>query len=214
MTGTQNVSRTAAFKIHGMDCAEEVAVLNREIGPLVGGEGNLRFDVLNGKMTAALPVGVSDDEVAAAVAKTGLRAEPWRDGPQAGGTAAGANRVRTATTAASGALIGLGMALHAIAAGQWAAAFRPDAAPAPWPAAAAYLLAIAAGGWFIVPKAWYALRRGRPDMNLLMVVAVAGAVGSGSGWRPPRSRSCSRCPSLWRGGASAAPAGPWQPSWN
>ena len=34
-----------------MDCAEEVAVLRREVGPLVGGEGHLDFDILNGKMT-------------------------------------------------------------------------------------------------------------------------------------------------------------------
>lgn len=39
-----------AFKIHGMDCAEETAVLKREVGPLVGGEANLAFDLLNGKM--------------------------------------------------------------------------------------------------------------------------------------------------------------------
>lgn len=38
------------FRIHGMDCAEEVTVLKREIGPLVGGESNLAFDILNGKM--------------------------------------------------------------------------------------------------------------------------------------------------------------------
>ena len=39
-----------SFKIHGMDCAEEIAVLKREVGPLVGGEANLAFDLLNGKM--------------------------------------------------------------------------------------------------------------------------------------------------------------------
>ena len=33
------------FKISGLDCAEEVAVLKREIGPLVGGEDRLAFDV-------------------------------------------------------------------------------------------------------------------------------------------------------------------------
>lgn len=37
------------FRIHGMDCAEEVAVLKREVGPLVGGEERLAFDLLNGR---------------------------------------------------------------------------------------------------------------------------------------------------------------------
>ena len=30
--------------------------------------------------------------------------------------------------------------------------------------------------WFVLPKAWYALRNRRADMNLLMVFAVIGAV--------------------------------------
>jgi len=36
--------------------------------------------------------------------------------------------------------------------------------------------AIVVGGWFIYPKALSAARRLRPDMNLLMTIAVAGAV--------------------------------------
>ncbi len=35
--------------------------------------------------------------------------------------------------------------------------------------------AIAAGGWFLLPSAWEALRRLRPNINLLMVVATVGA---------------------------------------
>lgn len=35
-----------ALKIHGMDCAEEVAVLQRELGPAVGGDQFLAFDTL------------------------------------------------------------------------------------------------------------------------------------------------------------------------
>jgi len=37
-----------AYKVHGLDCAEEVAVLKQAIGPLVGGADRLAFDVLNG----------------------------------------------------------------------------------------------------------------------------------------------------------------------
>ena len=32
-----------------------------------------------------------------------------------------------------------------------------------------------AGGWFLLPKAWRALRRLRPDINLLVVIAAIGA---------------------------------------
>ena len=40
-----------SFGVQGLDCAEEVAVLRRAVGPLVGGADNLAFDVLNGRMT-------------------------------------------------------------------------------------------------------------------------------------------------------------------
>ena len=33
--------RELSFKVHGMSCAEEVDILKREIGPMVGGEGRL-----------------------------------------------------------------------------------------------------------------------------------------------------------------------------
>ncbi len=42
-----------------------------------------------------------------------------------------------------------------------------------------YFSAILAGGWFIFPKALYAARKLKPDMNLLMTVAVLGAIGLG-----------------------------------
>jgi hypothetical protein len=43
----------------------------------------------------------------------------------------------------------------------------------------AFGLAIMAGGWFISPKAWRAVRRFALDMNVLMTVAVAGAMAIG-----------------------------------
>lgn len=47
------------FKVHGLDCAEEVAVLKREVGPVVGGADRLGFDILNGRMTVAAGAGVT-----------------------------------------------------------------------------------------------------------------------------------------------------------
>jgi len=40
-----------SFRVNGLDCADEVAILNRVVGPEVGGSENLLFDVLNGRMT-------------------------------------------------------------------------------------------------------------------------------------------------------------------
>jgi Cd2+/Zn2+-exporting ATPase len=59
-----------------MDCAEEVASLRREVGPVVGGESNLAFDVLNGPMTVTPPgIGLDVVAVVRAVERTGMRAE-------------------------------------------------------------------------------------------------------------------------------------------
>ena len=52
------------FKIHGMDCAEEVTALKRELGPFVGGEQNLRFDLVSGRLAIADATEVSQDKEA------------------------------------------------------------------------------------------------------------------------------------------------------
>ena len=57
------------YRIRGMDCAEEIAILRREIGPLVGGEGNLSFDLLKARMTVTAPI--SEREIVTAVERTG-----------------------------------------------------------------------------------------------------------------------------------------------
>ena len=49
----------------------------------------------------------------------------------------------------------------------------------PLPSAILYLLAIVSGGWFVAPKALASAKRFTPDMNVLMVVAVIGAIAIG-----------------------------------
>src|SRR5690554_1609540 len=74
------MSMVIRLRIHGMDCAEEVALLKRELLPLVGSADRLGFDVLNGKLTVDLsPADVSKPEILAAIERAGLRAEPWQD---------------------------------------------------------------------------------------------------------------------------------------
>src|SRR3546814_13285375 len=40
-----------SFRVTGLDCAEEVAVLDTVVGPELGGPEPLAFDVLNGRLT-------------------------------------------------------------------------------------------------------------------------------------------------------------------
>ncbi len=173
---------TFAFKIHGMDCAEEVAVLKGEVGPIVGGEDRLGFDILNGRMTVApASVEISPESIQQAVARTGMRAEDWRD-ESARPTDEGfwQRRGRTVLTVVSGILTTLGFLVHVWTAGGFQAALGSEGMGAahevPLAARAFYGMGILAGAWYILPKAWFAARRLRLDMNLLMTVAVLGAV--------------------------------------
>ena len=168
-----------SFRIHGLDCAEEVAVLKRALSPLVEDEEHLSFDVLRGKLTVRED-GVAPAAIRDAVAGTGMRAEAWREGDSADGSQ---RRLQVLLAAASGLSTATGFGVHAWLAGGIGAALGSEglgvAEGVPLAAQALYLLAIVTGGWFIAPKAWFALRRLRPDMNLLMTVAVSGAVGIG-----------------------------------
>lgn len=174
-----------AFAIRGMDCAEEVAVLKRALTPVVGDAERLAFDVLNGRMSVDVSAGaVADADIVKAVAATGMSAIPWREGGDAQQTdVERARRNQAIFTAASGAFVLLGMAAHVLTSASFADALRlfGDHAgqPTPWPEILAYLGAIALGGRYVAPKAVYAARNLRPDMNLLMTVAVIGAIAIG-----------------------------------
>jgi Cd2+/Zn2+-exporting ATPase len=171
------MSRRQAFRVHGLDCAEEVAILKSELGELAGGADRLGFDLVAGKLT--LPAEIDAETVRTRVAATGMRAEPWREGEPDDGAGSG-RRSKALATAASGLLAAAGFAVHA-AGGSVLAALGAgaDESGVPVVARALYLAAVVAGGWFVAPKALAAARRLRPDMNLLMTIAVLGALGIG-----------------------------------
>ncbi len=176
-----------AFKIHGMDCAEEVAILKRAVAPLVGGEERLSFDMLNGKMVVALETpGPSIERVLAAVASAGMQAEVWQ--APTGGLAekekpSWRSRRRTLLSVGSGAALLAGLFSHAWVSGSLEAAFGTEGLRAshgvPLVSRSLYGLGIVAAAWSVLPRALFALRRLRPDMNLLMTVAVLGAMAIG-----------------------------------
>ncbi|MCC7262837.1 MAG: heavy metal translocating P-type ATPase, partial [Candidatus Latescibacteria bacterium] len=171
------------FTIHGMDCAEEIAILKREVGPVVGGEEHLSFDLLHGRMTILTGPGTPALEaILQAIARTGMQGEIWREGSETPSEAQGWQRHgRTILTGASGLSLVAGFLVHAWMAGGIGEALGAEGLEHQVPPAAAicYALGILAGVWLILPKAWLAARRLRPDMNLLMTVAVLGAIGIG-----------------------------------
>ncbi len=173
------------FRVDELDCAEEVATLKRAVGPLVGGEDRLVFDILGGRMMV-LDDGAtaSAEEIREAVRRVGMTASEWRARDDAETAAADRRRrVQAWLTTLSGLCVLAGLAIHVWLVGGLAEAWRlltgREAEVMPLPEIAAYGLAVAFGARFVVVKAWYAARRLRPDMNLLMVIAVAGAAAIG-----------------------------------
>jgi Cd2+/Zn2+-exporting ATPase len=161
-----------------MDCAEEVEALRREVGPVVGGAQRLSFDLMAGQMSVDVPADeVSDEEILIGIRRAGLA-----------GAAAGGGEVeigwwqrrgRMVMTTASGVFTLLGVLLHGLSSGSLMTAigFAHGAEGAmPLPARIAYFLAVICGAWFIAPRAIRSARTLRPDMNLLMTVAVIGAI--------------------------------------
>lgn len=174
-----------AFRIHGMDCADEIAALKREVGPLVG-EDKLAFDLLSSRMSVdAAPDAALEALIEKAVARAGLRAEPWIEGAasEAAQTEERRKRVQSWLTILSGVLTALGFAVHAWLGGGVIAAFEAGEnalGSTPLPSIVLYTVAVLCAARYVAPKAWLAAKRLRPDMNLLMLVAVAGAIGIGA----------------------------------
>jgi len=170
----------ATYQVIGLDCAEEVATLRRALQP-VPGVRDLKFDVLNARITVAYDEGrVGRSDIEAAVARTGMRAEPVLDRPgrHESELTAWQRWGRTATTAMSGSMVLAGFFAHTVAAGLYVAVGGHETAM-PLVPRVFYLAAVLSGAWFVLPKAWHALRRARPDMNLLMTIAVVGAIAIG-----------------------------------
>ena len=167
-----------SYKVSGLDCAEEVSALKSAVGPAVGGENNLAFDILNSRMIVSEAASdVPDQRIFSAVSSTGMKAVPWKESPEK--HTDGQRREQLLFTIASGLFVLGGIAIHTAFAGgienAWRLFISHSGQTMPAAEIAAYVLAIAAGSRFVVVKAWYAARGLRPDMNLLMTIAVIGA---------------------------------------
>lgn len=176
--------RRMIFKIHGMDCADEVSVLKREVGPLVGGQDRLAFDLIHAKMIVSEGASASPEAILTAVARTGMQAEPWVEAAAAErGRKSLRQKLQLALMVVSGVFTALGFALHVWSAGGLLEALGAEGAgrvhAVPWVSRAIYLVGIVSACWYIAPKAWLSAKRIRPDMNLLEIVAVTGAVAIG-----------------------------------
>jgi Cd2+/Zn2+-exporting ATPase len=152
----------AVFRVEGMDCHEEVVILERRLKPLVGLEA-ISADVIGQRLHVQYDAAkLTTADMVDAVGQTGMRMWLEHDEPRA---SAPDVRARFWLTVVSGA---------ALTAGLGAAALER-----PVPAALCFVAGALVGGVYPARRAVTALRTRTLDINVLMVIAVAGALALG-----------------------------------
>ena len=175
------MSSKTSFKITGLCCGEEVATLKNAVGKL-DGILELDFDILNHRMIASYdPSRVTPKGIMEAVAGTGMKAEPWSEGKAAEKQASPWQRHgRLFMVSISGLFLFSGFFSHWIIHNNLFDALTGGSGreghALPLASLFLYFSAVVSGAWFVIPKAYYAARRLRPDMNFLMTLAVIGAM--------------------------------------
>jgi Cd2+/Zn2+-exporting ATPase len=158
------VHAESIFKIEGMDCHEEVAILGRRLKSLPGLEG-LSADVIGQRLRVKYDAARLDTStIIDAVAHTGMRA--WLEHEQPVGLAAGATARRQALVIVSGLALVAGLAFH------WLGLPAPSVI-------ALFVLSVVSGGIYTARRAFSAARAFSLDINVLMLIAVVGAMAIG-----------------------------------
>ena len=169
------MQQRAQFCVRGLDCAEEVLLLKREFKNAPG-VSNLEFDVINAKMVVSFDDELnSSAKIIDAVARTGLTAVPWAERNRGEAPSWWQQNARLVLTCLAGTLLVAASVVNAAAAKDWQAVFSDDDG-VPLSSRLLYVASIISGIWFVLPKAWGSIRRFLPDMNLLMSLAVVGAM--------------------------------------
>jgi Cd2+/Zn2+-exporting ATPase len=152
----------AVFRVEGMDCNEEVVILERRLKPLPGLEA-ISADVIGQRLHVKYDAAkLTTSAMVDAVGQTGMRMWLEHDEPLLSDSTV---RTRLRLMAVSGAAIAVGLA----------ASFTGRELAA----ATAFGLATVAGAVYPVRRALTALRTRTIDINVLMVIAVAGALALG-----------------------------------
>ncbi len=154
------VHAESTFRVEGLDCHEEVALIARRFKHLEGLE-TFSADVVGGRLRVQYDAArLTTTAIAGAVADTGMRAWLEHDEPRGD-----SSQHRPIRLWISGSTLVLSLACSA-------AGFM-------WPAVGFALATIAFGGVTSVRRAWGALRHGTFDMHVLMTIAVIGALAIG-----------------------------------
>ena len=152
----------AVFRVEGMDCNEEVVILERRLKPLKGLEA-VSADVIGQRLHVKYDAAkLTTAAMVDAVGQTGMRMWLEHDEPLAAGHDA---RTRLRLTGAAGAAIAVGLGASFLGLQTISTVL--------------YVAATVVGAVFPARRAITAMRTRTIDINVLMVIAVVGALAIG-----------------------------------
>lgn len=162
LNATAAGSEQTRLRVAGVDCPEEVAIIERALKP-ISGVREVKVNIMSGKATVVHDDTVAVDQLIQAIGDAGLAAS--REGETIASRSGHGKALVAVAVAGIATALGLvlrwtGLAHEAVSVG-------------------CFILAIVSGGSLVAPKAWLALRQFRLDMNVLMSIAVLGAAGIG-----------------------------------
>lgn len=170
-----------SFQIQEMDCCEECNLLRKALGTRPG-IVRLDFDVLHRKMEVTYDPNETDSgKIQKMIESTGMSALLWSDRKSKESLSFWEKHGRLLLCMLSGLLLAIGFIIHLMGPTKWVdvSGIKPRFDFPPFFVSLFYLGAIVSGGWYVAPKAITSAKRFSPDMNLLMLVAVAGAIAIG-----------------------------------
>jgi Cd2+/Zn2+-exporting ATPase len=163
----------STFKVEGMDCHEEVAILERRLKRLSGLEA-FDADVISQRLRITYDATkLSTGSIAEAVAQTGMRAWLEHEEPAPVAAAAGSRLQLLIWSGVAFAVGVIAMFLNVPGSLIWVP----------------FTISVALGGVFTARRAVTSIRSGHLDINVLMVIAVAGAMALGE-WTEAASVVC------------------------
>ncbi len=167
------------FKMIGMDCAEEVAAIKHVLKKQISSNYQLGFDLLSGKLTVEEnSKNLNESQLIKVLQTTGMKVIPWQTylvGSQKQ-QPFWMKHSRLIMTIFGITFLVFGYLLHVMQFN-----FLEDLSGKGIPRVTLifYSLSILTSGWFIFPKALIALKHLRADINLLMLIAMIGAMSIG-----------------------------------
>lgn len=170
------------FRVRGLHCSQEAALIQKKLAGVIGIEA-VSFEILDEKMTVEFDgATTSPDHIAAQVRELGMGVDAWTATAHQETWWDRWGQVTFCVLSGIAMLAGmifearesdnfwLGMLAHQHGGGE-EEHHELELFPL-----ISFALAVVLGAWYVVPKAWRALRAKHLDMNILVLIALVGAI--------------------------------------